>query len=258
MLFSPLAYLFLVTASVAATPTPSLDARASTETIYMRIEGPTKTIYEKTIQASPQTTLANNGHTATCDGTPETAAGVTSLVALQETGQSFTADWNGTVFGYVTHINGTTNSAENQWGALFNNVGPSGTGGIVLQGYDDGTNTEYESFCYQTLPDKQHFLFAYFGDIDSTNFMFMSGPKTAAVGQTVKYTVPFATDDAYVNDLSVDTTTGQRVFAEFGTNNGADASVSIKFTQAGTYNMKAHCPSGSACVRSNHVVTVVS
>ena len=91
MFFSTLASFSLLAASVAAIPT-RYQARASTETIYMRIEGPTKTIYEKTIQASPQTKLTNNGHTATCNGTPKTAAGVTSLVALQETGQSFTAD----------------------------------------------------------------------------------------------------------------------------------------------------------------------
>jgi hypothetical protein len=35
--------------------------------------------------------------------------------------------------------------------------------------------------------------------------------------------------------------------------------VFIKFKEAGTYNMKAHCPStNNACVRSNHVLTVVS
>ena len=70
--------------------------------------------------------------------------------------------------------------------------------------------------------------------------------------------VPYAPEGVFVNDLSVDTTDGQSVYGEFGANSGADASVSIKFTKAGTYNMKAHCPSGSACVRSNHVVTVVS
>ncbi|KZP13998.1 hypothetical protein FIBSPDRAFT_868722, partial [Athelia psychrophila] len=39
----------------------------------------------------------------------------------------------------------------------------------------------------------------------------MSGPKTAKVGATVKYEVPYAPEGVYVNDLSVDTTTGQRV-----------------------------------------------
>lgn len=72
--------------------------------------------------------------------------------------------------------------------------------------------------------------------------------------------IPYANSGTYVNDLSVDTTTGQTVY---GTYTGSDqdnstSTVAITFTKAGTYNMKAHCPSGSACVRSNHVVTVVS
>lgn len=102
-------------------------------------------------------------------------------------------------------------------------------------------------------------LYAFFGDIDSTNFLILSGPSTATINQTVHYTVPYATDHTWVNDLSTDATlAGQRVYAVFGEGNGAEASVSVTFKEAGTYNIKAHCPSGAACVRSNHVVTVVS
>lgn len=60
----------------------------ATTTVYMRIEGPTHTIYEQTLQASTQTTLTNNGHTAKCDGAGS-ETGVTSLTALAQTGQSF-------------------------------------------------------------------------------------------------------------------------------------------------------------------------
>lgn len=69
MLFSALVSLSLLVASVAASPTPALDARAATTSIYMRIEGPTKTIYEKTLSATTQKTLTNSGHTATCKWT---------------------------------------------------------------------------------------------------------------------------------------------------------------------------------------------
>ncbi|KZP13992.1 hypothetical protein FIBSPDRAFT_1049051 [Athelia psychrophila] len=262
MFFSTLASLCLLVASVAASPTPALAARAATTTVYMRIEGPTKTIFEKTIYPTVQKTLTNNGHTATCNGTPKTKAGVTSLVALQQTGQFFEANWNGKTFGDITKINGTRNSGPNQWGSIFNNAANGGIngGGIVLQGGSDGTNTEYDDFCFQTISSGQHFLFAYFGDLDETNFLTMSGPKTAKVGATVKYEVPYAPEGVYVNDLSVDTTTGQRVHGSVIDVGSATkkASASIKFTKAGTYNMKAHCPSGSTCVRSNHVVTVVS
>ncbi|KZP14001.1 hypothetical protein FIBSPDRAFT_1049059 [Athelia psychrophila] len=260
MFFSTLVSLALLVSSVAASPTPALAARAATTTVYMRIEGPTKTIYEKTIYPTIEKTLTNNGHTATCNGTPKTAAGVTSLVALQETGQFFKANWNGKTFGGITKINGTTNSADKQWGSIFNNAANGGTngGGIVLQGDGDGTDTEFDEFCYQTLPSGQHFLFAYFGDIEETNFLIMSGPKTAKVGVSVEYEVPYAPSGTYVNDLSVDTTTGQKVYGSSTGDGSATTSISIKFTKAGTYNMKAHCPSGSACVRSNHVVTVVS
>jgi hypothetical protein len=93
MLFSTVLSLSLLVASVAASPTPVLEARASpSATVYMRIEGPTKTIYEHTIVANAQTSLTVGGHTAKCNGTPKTAAGVTSLVALQQTGQYFEAD----------------------------------------------------------------------------------------------------------------------------------------------------------------------
>ncbi|KAF7966852.1 hypothetical protein HWV62_36707 [Athelia sp. TMB] len=86
----------------------------------------------------------------------------------------------------------------------------------------------------------------------------MSGPKTAKVGKTVHYEVPYAPAGTYVNDLSTDTTTGQRVHATFGPGSGPTASVSIKFKKKGTYNMKAHCASTTSCLRSNHVVTIVS
>jgi len=256
MFLASLATFSLLLACVCATPTPVIEARASaaspSSTIYMRIEGPTKTIYEKTIVAVAKTSLTNNGHTAKCNGTPKTAAGVTNLVALQQTGQFFISDWNGTTFGEVTKLNGTSNNDQKQWGSLFND----GNGGIGLQGYD---STTWETYCYQTLPNLQHFLFAFFGDYDETQFLIMSGPKTATVGQTVQYTVSYAPAGTYVNDLSVDgTTTGQRVRGTFTSDAGENGSVSIKFTKAGSYNMKAHCPSGTACVRSNHVVTVVS
>ncbi|KZP18806.1 hypothetical protein FIBSPDRAFT_863384 [Athelia psychrophila] len=87
----------------------------------------------------------------------------------------------------------------------------------------------------------------------------MSGPATAKVGSTVEYSALFSPDGTYLNDLSVDTTTGQTVSGEYtGAGDSSTSSIPITFTKAGTYSMKAHCPSGSACVRSNHVVTVVS
>lgn len=44
-----------------------IEARAANPTIYMRIEGPTKTFYEQTIYPSPQVSLTNDGHTAKCE-----------------------------------------------------------------------------------------------------------------------------------------------------------------------------------------------
>ena len=62
-----LATLSLLVATVSGSPTPVIDARAANPTIFMRIEGPTKTISEKTIIASPKVSLSNNGHTAKCE-----------------------------------------------------------------------------------------------------------------------------------------------------------------------------------------------
>lgn len=45
---------------------------------------------------------------------------------------------------------------------------------------------QYADYCYQTIPNLQHMLYAFFGDIDETSFLIMSGPKTAKVGSTVK------------------------------------------------------------------------
>lgn len=67
MLFATLASISLLAASAAASPTPVVEARAATSTVYMRIEGPTKTIYEQTIHPTVEKTLTNNGHTATCE-----------------------------------------------------------------------------------------------------------------------------------------------------------------------------------------------
>ena len=67
MLFNFLATLSLLVVSAAASPTPIIEARAAHPTIYVRIEGPTNTIYEKTIVASPKTFLTNYNHTAACE-----------------------------------------------------------------------------------------------------------------------------------------------------------------------------------------------
>lgn len=45
---------------------------------------------------------------------------------------------------------------------------------------------QYADYCYQTIPNLQHVLYAYFGDIDDTSFLVMSGPKTAEVGSNVE------------------------------------------------------------------------
>ncbi|KAF7966363.1 hypothetical protein HWV62_38937 [Athelia sp. TMB] len=250
MFFTVIVTLSLFLSSVVASPAPVVEARAAKPTIYMRIEGPTKTIYEKTIVASPELFLTNNGHTAKCNG-PKTSPGVTSLVALQETGQFFQSKWTGTTFGEITKLNGTSNNADKQWVVAINNIANGGKGGIPVQNPNNG------EYCSQTIPNLQHLLFAFVSDV-GTQPLIMSGPKTAKVGQTVQYTVPFAPSGTYVNDLSVDTTTGQRVHATFSGNSGPDSSVSIKFTKKGSYNMKAHCLDTETCLRSNHVVTVVS
>lgn len=57
----------MLVAAAASSPSPVLEARAATTTVYMRIEGPTKTIYEQTIHPTVENTLTNNGHTATCE-----------------------------------------------------------------------------------------------------------------------------------------------------------------------------------------------
>ena len=66
MHFPTLAILSLLFVSATASPTPASEASAANPTIYMRIEGPTKTIYENTIVASPKAFLTNSGHTARC------------------------------------------------------------------------------------------------------------------------------------------------------------------------------------------------
>ena len=40
--------------------------------------------------------------------------------------------------------------------------------------------------CSKVIPNLQHMLYAFFGDIDATNFMIMSGPKTANIGEAVQ------------------------------------------------------------------------
>jgi hypothetical protein len=226
-------------------------------TIYMRIEGPTHTIYEETLQATSQEWLTNNGRSFHCNGTPNTTAGVTSLEALQQAGQYFDVDSNGLTYGYVTLINETANNADDQWGVIFNNWAEDGS--LILQGVDDGTNTEYESFCYQTLENDQHMLYAFFGDFDDTDFIFLTGPATASVGETVTYTTTYAPPGSWLNDLSTDATLdGQRVYAEIDSSHGDTWTATITFTEAGSYNLKAHCAADTACVRSNHLVTVVS
>ena len=58
----------------------------------------------------------------------------------------YNVQWNGTNFGYVTKINGTSNNEDNQWGVLLNNIGNDGLGGIVLEGYDNYDDPVRASF----------------------------------------------------------------------------------------------------------------
>lgn len=71
MFLASLATISLLLAYVSGTPTRVIEARASaaspSSTIYMRIEGPTKTLFEKTIVVVAKTSLTNNGHTAKCE-----------------------------------------------------------------------------------------------------------------------------------------------------------------------------------------------
>ncbi|KAF7982479.1 hypothetical protein HWV62_28050 [Athelia sp. TMB] len=143
MLLPILTALPFLAATVYGSPTPIIDARAASPTVFMRIEGPTKTIYEKTIVASPKVSLSNSGHTAQCDG-PKSAPGVTSLAALEESGQSFQSSnkpqrnpglqWIGNTFGEITKLGGTSSEGTGkEWGVLINDIGDEGLGGIFLQ-----------------------------------------------------------------------------------------------------------------------------
>lgn len=62
--------------------------------------------------------------------------------------------WNGTTFGVPTEINSTSNSAQRQWGVLFNNIRNDGSGDIILQGAEDSTEVSLSLlahlFCHQT------------------------------------------------------------------------------------------------------------
>lgn len=66
-MFFSLASLSLLAAATSVAAMPAPRDSAATETIYMRIEGPTKTVYEQTIQAYAQDTLTVGGNSATCE-----------------------------------------------------------------------------------------------------------------------------------------------------------------------------------------------
>jgi len=216
----------------------------------MRIEGPTHTIYEETIVVSPKTEITNNGHTASCDG-PKGSTGASILAALQETGQFFQTNWTGSAFGGITKINETESKNNNTW-VMSLTAPESGSGPLATVSAID--------YCQTVLPNHQHVLYAYIREPGAKHVLIMSGPSTAKVGVPATYTVPYAIDGSWVSDVSVDSIAYETVHKTFyGTNvGGPDVSVDITFPKAGTYNMKAHCAVGSYCVRSNHVVTVVT
>ena len=222
-----------VLAAAAAFAVPAATAAAATTTVTVRIEGPSKTIFEGPVTPAFQTVDGHDGKgPQKCDGTNgganptpgPTATGVMDT-AVRGSGRSWQGDFSSSFQDFVVNRIGPTAATSTQfWGVAV-----------------DGKSLEVGG-CQAIVKPGQEVLWAF--DSFGKKLLHASGPHTVHVGKAVSVKV-------------IDTDKGKPVGGAKigGATTNANGIAKLRFTHKGTRRLKATAPKS---IRSNALVVKVT
>jgi hypothetical protein len=218
-----------VLASAAALAVP---ANASAATVTVRVEGPSKTIFEGPITTATQTVDGGDGKgPQKCDGTNgganptpgPTPTGVMDT-AIRGAGHSWQGDFDASFQDFLVNRIGSTASTSSQfWGVAV-----------------DGKSLEVGG-CQAIVKPGQEVLWAF--DSFGKKLLHASGPRQVEAGKVASVKV-------------IDTEKGKAVAGARigGATTNANGVAKLRFTHAGTRRLKATAPKS---IRSNALVLKV-
>lgn len=230
--------LLLLCIVVGSLSLASPDHHSPAATVFLRIEGAEKTIFESRITTHGHNVTTAAGGTQHCDGTnnhTNPTPGPTLTSALDDAMHRIGSTWDGTYFSefddyFITTIANVSQTDTEFWGLL-----------IAYQFTPVGG-------CQQRVKDGDDVLIAFnaFG-VSAFLKLVVPGGKTP-VGTTVVATV---TDGMTGNPVAGAVVSGSG-FGSVPT--GVDGTVRMKFVQKGVFKLKAL---KTGTVRSNEVKVVV-
>jgi hypothetical protein len=221
-----------VLAAAAAFAVPAANAAGANTTVTVRIEGPTKTIFEGPVTPAVQTVDGNDGKgPQKCDGTngganPTPGATATSVMdtAVRGSGRSWQGDFSSSFEDFIVNRIGPTASTSSKfWGVAV-----------------DGKSLEVGG-CQAIVKPGQEVLWAF--DSFGKKLLHASGPKQVKAGKVASVKV--------VDSEKGTAVAGARIGG--GTTN-ANGVAKLRFKHAGTRRLKATAPKA---IRSNALVLKV-
>jgi hypothetical protein len=221
-----------VLAAAAAFAVPAATAAGATTTVTVRIEGPSKTIFEGPVTPAVQTVDGNDGKgPQKCDGTngganPVPGATATSVMdtAVRGAGRSWQGDFDSSFQDFLVNRIGATSSTSSQfWGVAVNgkSLEVGGCQAIVTPG--DDVLWAFDSF--------------------GKKLLHASGPKQVAVGKVAPIKV--------IDSEKGTSVAGARIG---GATTNANGVARLRFKHAGTRRLKA---TALKSIRSNSLVLKV-
>jgi hypothetical protein len=218
-----------VLAAAAALAVPAATAAAAPTTVAVRIEGPSKTIFEGPVTPATQTVDGNDGSGPhKCDGTngaanPTPGATPTGVMdtAIRGAGRSWQGSFSASFDDFLVNRIGGTSANETQfWGVAV-----------------DGKSLEVGG-CQAIVKPGQEVLWAF--DSFGKKLLRASGPKQVRAGKVASLKV-------------IDTEKGAPVAGAriAGAQTNANGVAKVSFKHAGTRRLKATAPKS---IRSNALV----
>ena len=205
--------------------------------IHLRIEGPDKTLYEKTMYTTGHIVTTKSGGTHECDGTnngENATPGATIISAIDDAVNIWDGTYQKKNRDYkITSIENEPKQGDGRW--------------ILLVGY---TSLNKGGCIYRVAPDDQ--VLVAFNKVNAKKFLKLEADKeTIKVGESVVFTV--------TNGANRDPVEGAAVSpkdAGLGGITGKDGTATVGFDSItpGVYEYKAEA---DEAIRSNKVVITV-
>jgi hypothetical protein len=217
-----------VLAAAAAFAVPAASAAAAATTVSVRIEGPSKTIFEGPVTPAVQTVDGGDGKgPQKCDGTngganPTPGPTPTSVMdtAIRGSGRSWQGNFDASFQDFLVNRIGSTSSTNTQfWGVAV-----------------DGKSLEVGG-CQAIVKPGQEVLWAF--DSFGKQLLHASGPKQVSAGKVASFKV-------------IDTEKGTPVAGAKigGARTNANGIAKLRFSHRGTRRLKA---TAAKSIRSNQL-----